>query len=165
MISKAWDMNKDAHTGYGWDSSLAFARVLFVLIIPCFVRLVSRIFAVDCRGCSMRCSNPRENVLLEVPRVEFRSLTLVSYKALKRRWPRGMNVSVRSRSTGGIEVQPFLLTIPQVMQCMALGRNKIYDLINKEGLPVLQFGRAVRISRTTLEQWLEQREQDRSVVY
>ncbi len=77
----------------------------------------------------------------------------------------GVNVSVRSRSTGGIVVQPLLLTIPQVMQCMGLGRNKVYDLINKEGLPVLRFGRAVRISRTALEQWLEQREQDRSVVY
>ena len=76
-----------------------------------------------------------------------------------------MNVSVRSRSTGGIVVQPLLLTIPQVMQCMGLGRNKVYDLINKEGLPVLRFGRAVRISRTALEQWLEQREQDSSVVY
>jgi excisionase family DNA binding protein len=77
----------------------------------------------------------------------------------------GVNVSVRSRSTGGIVVQPLLLTIPQVMQCMGLGRNKVYDLINKEGLPVLRFGRAVRISRTALEQWLEQREQDSSVVY
>ena len=48
---------------------------------------------------------------------------------------------------------------------MGLGRNKVYDLINKEGLPVLRFGRAGRISRTALEQWLEQREQDRSVVH
>lgn len=55
-------------------------------------------------------------------------------------------------------VQPLLLTIPQVMRCMSLGRNKVYDLIQKEGLPVVRFGRAVRISHLALQQWLEQRE-------
>jgi excisionase family DNA binding protein len=56
------------------------------------------------------------------------------------------------------KVQPLLLTIPQVMQCLALGRNKVYDLINKEGLPVKRFGRAVRVPYAALEQWLEQRD-------
>ncbi len=58
-----------------------------------------------------------------------------------------------------VAVQPLLLTIPQVMQSMGLGRNKVYDLIQKEGLPVLRFGRAVRVSHIALQQWLEQREQ------
>jgi excisionase family DNA binding protein len=44
------------------------------------------------------------------------------------------------------------------MECLALGRNKVYDLINKEGLPVKRFGRAVRVSYAALEQWLEQRD-------
>lgn len=57
-----------------------------------------------------------------------------------------------------MRVQPLLLTIPQVMECLALGRNKVYDLINKEGLPVKRFGRAVRVSYAALEQWLEQRD-------
>lgn len=57
-----------------------------------------------------------------------------------------------------VNVQPLLLTIPQVMECLALGRNKVYDLINKEGLPVRRFGRAVRVSYTDLEQWLHQRD-------
>lgn len=55
-------------------------------------------------------------------------------------------------------VKPLLLTIPQVMACMNLGRNKVYDLIQKEGLPVLRFGRSVRVSYVALQQWLEQRE-------
>ena len=57
-----------------------------------------------------------------------------------------------------VKVQPLLLTIPQVMECLALGRNKVYDLINKEGLPVKRFGRAVRVPYAALEQWLEQRD-------
>jgi excisionase family DNA binding protein len=51
-----------------------------------------------------------------------------------------------------VKVQPLLLTIPQVMECLALGRNKVYDLINKEGLPVKRFGRAVRVPYVALEQ-------------
>ena len=58
-----------------------------------------------------------------------------------------------------IVVQPLLLTIPQVMRCMGLGRNKVYDLIQKEDLPVLRFGRAVRVSYIALQQWIERREQ------
>mgnify|MGYP001160719860 CR=1 FL=1 len=57
-----------------------------------------------------------------------------------------------------MRVQPLLLTIPQVMECLALGRNKVYDLINKEGLPVKRFGRAVRVPYAALELWLEQRD-------
>ena len=59
----------------------------------------------------------------------------------------------------GVAVQPLLLTIPQVMRCMGLGRNKVYDLIQREGLPVLRFGRAVRVSYVALQRWLEQREE------
>lgn len=70
-----------------------------------------------------------------------------------------MSVSVQSKIPNGIVVQPLLLTIPQVMECMGLGRNKVYDLIQKEGLPILRFGRAVRVSYVALQQWLEQREQ------
>ncbi len=72
-----------------------------------------------------------------------------------------MKVSIerQGKDSQGVAVQPLLLTIPQVMQCMGLGRNKVYDLINKEGLPVLRFGRAVRVSYVALQQWLEQREQ------
>lgn len=58
------------------------------------------------------------------------------------------------------DVPPLLLTIPQVMRCMGLGRNKVYDLIQKEGLPVLRFGRAVRVSYIELQKWLERRGQN-----
>lgn len=55
--------------------------------------------------------------------------------------------------------QPLLLDIPQVCKMLGLGRTKIYALIKGEGLPVVRFGRAVRVSPASLEQWLAQREQ------
>ena len=70
-----------------------------------------------------------------------------------------VNVRTQSVSSDVVVVKPLLLTIPQVMACMGLGRNKVYDLIQKEGLPVLRFGRAVRVSLAALQKWIEQREQ------
>jgi len=70
-----------------------------------------------------------------------------------------LSVSVQPKVSGEIAVQPLLLTIPQVMKSLGLGRNKVYDLIQKEGLPVQRFGRAVRVSYVALQQWLERRQQ------
>ncbi len=57
------------------------------------------------------------------------------------------------------DTQALLLwTIPQVSRALGLGRNKVYELIYTEGLPVQKFGRAVRVSRMALQRWLEERE-------
>jgi excisionase family DNA binding protein len=72
------------------------------------------------------------------------------------RWPIVAKVSVQTASDA-LHVQPLLLTIPQVMKYMSLGRSKVYDLIQKEGLLVQHFGRAVRIPYGDLQQWLEDR--------
>ncbi len=55
--------------------------------------------------------------------------------------------------------QPLLLTIPETAVLLRLSRAKVYRLIDFEGLPVVRFGRAVRVSVKALEQWVEQREQ------
>jgi len=55
-------------------------------------------------------------------------------------------------------VRPLLLTIPQVAVVLNLGRTKVYELIDREHLPVVRFGRAVRVSLAALQTWLEQRE-------
>lgn len=57
------------------------------------------------------------------------------------------------------QTNPFrlLLTIPQVAEALNLGRTKVYELIWKENLPVLKFGRAVRVSREDLQRWLKER--------
>lgn len=54
-----------------------------------------------------------------------------------------------------------LLSIPQVAKTLGLGRTKVYELIATEGLPVVRFGRAVRVSVASLQQWIEQREKQR----
>jgi len=61
--------------------------------------------------------------------------------------------------------QPLLLTIPQVAAMLGLGRTKVYELIDREGLPVIRFGRAVRVSSVSLEQWLVQREEQHRSQY
>jgi excisionase family DNA binding protein len=55
--------------------------------------------------------------------------------------------------------QPLLLTIPQVATKLGLSRAMIYNLINGEGLPVIHLGRAVRVSTTSLQKWVEEREE------
>jgi excisionase family DNA binding protein len=54
-------------------------------------------------------------------------------------------------------VQPLFLDIPQVCESLQLSRAKVYRLIYYEGLPVVHFGRAVRVSVIALQQWIEQR--------
>jgi len=51
-----------------------------------------------------------------------------------------------------------LLSVPEVAKALGLGRTKIYELIACEGLPVVRFGRAVRVSAASLQRWIEQRE-------
>ena len=55
--------------------------------------------------------------------------------------------------------QPMLLTIPQVATKLGLSRAMVYILINREGLPVIRLGRAVRVSTTSLQKWVGEREQ------
>ncbi|MGI9059441.1 MAG: helix-turn-helix domain-containing protein [Ktedonobacteraceae bacterium] len=55
-------------------------------------------------------------------------------------------------------LQPLLLNISQVARMLGLGRTKVYELIKEEKLPVMYFGRAVRVSSTSLQRWLAQRE-------
>ena len=54
-------------------------------------------------------------------------------------------------------IQPILLSIPEVAESLRLSRAKVYRLIYFEGLPVVHFGRSVRVSVIALEQWLDER--------
>ncbi len=66
----------------------------------------------------------------------------------------------RKRKTTTIApLEPMLLTIPQVAQSLSLERTKIYDLINREGLPTVKLGSAIRVPLSSLKQWIEQHEQ------
>jgi len=52
-----------------------------------------------------------------------------------------------------------LLTVKDVMRELNLGRTKVYELIKTEGLPVVRFGRAVRVPMASLQQWISEREE------
>lgn len=72
----------------------------------------------------------------------------------------------KSSGDGGVLIRrqekvmlPLLLTIPEAAASLRLSRAKVYRLIDVEGLPVVRFGRAVRVSAKALEQWVERREQ------
>ncbi len=54
-------------------------------------------------------------------------------------------------------VEPLFLTIPQVAAMLGLGRTKVYDLINEEGLPTAKFGTAIRIPVKELREWAAKR--------
>ena len=55
-------------------------------------------------------------------------------------------------------ISPLFLNIPEVCESLRLSRAKVYRLIYYEGLPVVHFGRAVRVSAVALEEWIERRE-------
>ncbi len=58
-----------------------------------------------------------------------------------------------------VMIQPLLLRIPEAAAMLRLSRAKVYQLIDVEGLPIVRFGRAVRVPRASLQQWIEQRMQ------
>ena len=55
-------------------------------------------------------------------------------------------------------LQPLLLSIPEVARSLRLSRSKVYELIAEEKLPVMKFGKSVRVSTASLERWIQQRE-------
>lgn len=57
------------------------------------------------------------------------------------------------------EAQPSrYLTVDEVAKQLRLGRTKVYEMIAYEKLPVIRFGRAVRIKPARLQEWLAERE-------
>lgn len=61
------------------------------------------------------------------------------------------------QGTQNYEDASLMMTIKQVMFHLQLGRWMVYQLINNEGLPVHHFGRAVRVHRAELEDWIRSR--------
>ena len=65
--------------------------------------------------------------------------------------PHQVEPSVRNR------LSPLLLRIPEAAAELGLARSTVYLLIQTGQLPVIRIGRAVRIPRVALEEWIEQR--------
>jgi excisionase family DNA binding protein len=47
-----------------------------------------------------------------------------------------------------------LLRPLEVQKILRIGRSKLYEMIARQELPVVRIGRAVRIPRRELEQWI-----------
>ena len=60
--------------------------------------------------------------------------------------------------------QRLLLRVPEVAKALGLGRTKVYELIAAGGLPVIRLGRAVRVSVTALQKWVEERDKQSNSV-
>jgi excisionase family DNA binding protein len=54
-------------------------------------------------------------------------------------------------------IQQLLITVEEAARILSLSRTMVYDLINREGLPVHRFNTAVRINPTELQTWLHER--------
>jgi excisionase family DNA binding protein len=50
---------------------------------------------------------------------------------------------------------PFMLTVSQVRQLLRLSKPKAYGLLQIPGFPVVRFGKAIRVPRQALLDWLE----------
>ena len=56
------------------------------------------------------------------------------------------------------KVEALLLNITEVSKALRLSRTKVYQLIASDGLPIIRFGKSVRVSVWSLQDWIKQRE-------
>ena len=59
-------------------------------------------------------------------------------------------------------LQPLLLTVPETARLLHLSEAKVYTMLEDRhpgGIPIIRFGRALRISLHDLRRWLEQQSQ------
>jgi excisionase family DNA binding protein len=54
-----------------------------------------------------------------------------------------------------IQNEPELLRVTEAAQLLALSRTKVYEMAEREEIPVLRIGTAVRIPRRKLLEWIE----------
>lgn len=50
-----------------------------------------------------------------------------------------------------------LIDMRELLKFLKLGKTKISELINQEGLPVYKFGNTYRFDRNEVWQWLQER--------
>lgn len=50
-----------------------------------------------------------------------------------------------------------LLTVPEAAKLLRISRNLAYELVARHELPSIRFGRVIRIPRSALNAWMEER--------
>jgi excisionase family DNA binding protein len=63
-------------------------------------------------------------------------------------------------SQNEVPTQRLLLRVPEVAKALGLSRTKVYELIAAGELPVIRLGRAVRVSVTALQKWVEEHDKE-----
>lgn len=58
-------------------------------------------------------------------------------------------------------MEPLLLTPRELGRLLKLGRNKTYALLASGAIPVIRFGRAIRIPRNAVERWVAEQTKER----
>jgi excisionase family DNA binding protein len=104
-----------------------------------------------------RCQNIRRNKTAHPPEKLGQIMKGVGHIPLQAETeesPATVSMEILNRDSA----QPLLLNIPEVATSLGLCRSKVYELIAKDGLPVIRFGRSVRVSITSLQKWVEERE-------
>ena len=56
------------------------------------------------------------------------------------------------------EPQRIFYRIPEVAEMLTISRSALYVMIQAGDIPVVRFGRSVRISASALHAWLEQQQ-------
>lgn len=49
-----------------------------------------------------------------------------------------------------------LLTVEELQEYLKISRSKAYELANTVGFPTLRIGRAIRIPKDKLEEWIKE---------
>ena len=50
-----------------------------------------------------------------------------------------------------------MLTVPEVQDILKIGRNRAYDIFNREDFPAICIGRKKVVEQKALDAWLQQR--------
>ena len=51
------------------------------------------------------------------------------------------------------------LKVPEVAEVLRIARSRAYELVAEGDIPSIKIGRSLRVSRTELDRWLEERRQ------
>ncbi|MGH3117197.1 MAG: helix-turn-helix domain-containing protein [Gaiellales bacterium] len=62
-----------------------------------------------------------------------------------------------ARAPSSLPAPPLLLTVPEAARLLGIGTTLAYELIGHGDLPHVRLGRALRVPRRTLEEWIASR--------
>ena len=149
LLSLAMDQSDTSSS-----SSLAFPFPSLLQTVP--QQLRAQVVSDPSRYSLCICT--REEEALYAVKMPLTSLREGGNTTPEKRYERKERIFIMEKQNDP-SLQPLLLTVPQVAKKLGLSRAMVYVLINREGLPVIRLGRAVRISVTSLQKWVEEREQ------